>query len=435
MGSADAHGARLSDSTPSLGNSVSTLAPEWELQERRIVEACAEHDVEALAALACLPGGLLTDELRRSAWPILLGFRGASKGPASDGAEIDHEHRDEEQVQLDVNRSFVYYPKGECPFQLLHSCAQAKIAAALNDAELEARRKDLFEVIIPTLRRYPMLCYFQGFHDIAQVMLLVLGKKDATQATSYLSLLRIRDFMLPSLSPSLVHLQLLPAIIFVADADLARHLRDVRPFFALAATLTLYAHEVEDYSQIARLYDFLLAHEAAVSVYLFAVIILSRKEQLLEIPAEESDILNFTLSKLPKPLNLERLIADSIELFTKHPPKKLPFRAWQRISSLSVLKTTQSKSSSSIAGTVRADSDLGAAEQLFLQQLDQLRRQEQRQRIFKLFWRYRRPMAGFLAAALVGALSIWVQRNGFEYPTWIATPLRSYRSIIRSYLT
>jgi TBC1 domain family member 20 len=279
-------------------------------------------------------------------------------------------------------------------------------------------------VIVPTLRRYPKLCYFQGFHDIAQVLLLVLGKEEASRAVAFLSLVRIRDFMLPSLSPSLVHLKLLPAIIFAADPALHQHLRGVRPFFALAATLTLYAHEVEDYGQIARLYDFLLAHEAAVSLYLFAVIILSRKDQLLEIPAEDSDILNFILSKLPKPLDLERLITDTMELFMKHPPKDLPFHAWRQIPASSVLRTTQVSPSSSSPGIARTDLGLSEGESLFSKQLIDLERQEKRERILKQLWTYRRPVVGVAAAVLVGVLSVWIQRNGLYFSPRLLSRLR-----------
>ena len=117
-----------------------------------------------------------------------------------------------------------------------------------------------------------MLHYFQGYHDIVQVLLLVLGVNAVTPAAARLSLLRIRDFMLPTMSGTEPHLRLLPAILYAADPQLATHLSQTQPFFALPATLTLYAHQIEDYGEIARLFDFLLASEAAISVYLFAVV-------------------------------------------------------------------------------------------------------------------------------------------------------------------
>lgn len=87
-----------------------------------------------------------------------------------------------------------------------------------------------------------------------------------------MSLLRIRDFMLPTMSGTESHLKLLPAILYAADAQLYNHLSLTQPFFALAATLTLYAHDIEEYGDIARLFDYLLACEAAIPVYFFAVV-------------------------------------------------------------------------------------------------------------------------------------------------------------------
>lgn len=78
--------------------------------------------------------------------------------------------------------------------------------------------------------------------------------------------------MLPSIAATSSHLQLLPAILYAADPALCKHLSGLQPFFALAATLTLYAHDIEEYGGIARLFDFLLSHEAVVSVYMYATV-------------------------------------------------------------------------------------------------------------------------------------------------------------------
>ncbi|MCJ1408449.1 hypothetical protein MMC19_002524 [Ptychographa xylographoides] len=294
-------------------------------------------------------------------------------------------HRDEDQVKLDVNRSFIYYPRDE------------------SEQQLDRRKEDLSDLIIEVLRRHPMLCYFQGFHDIVQVVLLVLGKSLAVSAVSHISLLRIRDFMLPSLSPSLDHLRLLPAILFAADAKLCKHLSQTQPFFALAATLTLYAHEIEDYSAIARLFDFLLAEEAVVSLYVFAAIILSRKDELFEIPADEPEMLHFTLSKLPKALDVEGMIGRAQELFVTFPPEGLPFRAWSKISSYSVLKTTRGSSQTQT---------LMDGEGLFAKQAAQLHREEFRQRARLVFWKYRQSVGGIGLALFIGLVSVWIQRGG-----------------------
>ena len=70
----------------------------------------------------------------------------------------------------------------------------------------------------------------------------------------------------------------------------------------------------------------------------------TRREELLEIPPDEPETLHAILSKLPKPLDLEKLISETIDIFTLYPPERLPFRVWRGIPSTSVLKTTRKTS-------------------------------------------------------------------------------------------
>lgn len=118
-----------------------------------ILQACKNHDIQALKELAITQGGFLSDSNRSQACeysfacnkartsanlcqgPILLGLGNPSdssiihnasekKGPPAK-VDIDEaqprpqpwqdlpHHKDEDQVRLDVNRSFVYYPKGK----------------------------------------------------------------------------------------------------------------------------------------------------------------------------------------------------------------------------------------------------------------------------------------------------------------------------------
>lgn len=254
-----------------------------------------------------------------------------------------------------------------------------------------------------------MLCYFQGYHDIAQVLLLVLGAQLAHPAFSRVSLLRIRDYMLPSLSPALKHLHLIPAILEATDTRVRRHLSATQPYFALAAALTLYAHDIEEYQDIVRLYDFLLAHEPVVAIYLFAAIILSRKDELLEIPIEEPEMLHFTLSKMPQPLDLENLVSSTLELYHNHPPESLPFQAWRQIPQSSVLKTSR---------TVGEHYSLTDAAEQFSIQIKELRRDEFRKQTYALLWRYRRPIGSLGVAVLIGLFSIYLRKINLESTIW-----------------
>ncbi|KAL4881250.1 rab-GTPase-TBC domain-containing protein [Aspergillus karnatakaensis] len=355
-------------------------------KSEEIRKACELYDIDALISHAASEGGFLRDELRRIAWPLLLQSHQNTQENTLSPVDDLPPHRDEEQVQLDVNRSFVYYP--ECP-----------------EDELMSKKSELSRVIKQVLRNYPTLCYFQGYHDIVQVLLLVLGEKQSAPAIARLSLLRIRDYMLPSLSPAVKHLRLIPAIIKTADGELYRRISSVQPFFALSATLTLYAHDIQEYSDIARLFDFLLAWEPVVSIYLFVAIVLSRRKELLEIPEDEPEMLHFTLSKLPQPLDLEGLISRSLQLYHDHPPESLPSGAWRMIPSCSVLKTSRD---------IFKPQSMITAVEYFQKQTSKLRSEERNEKLAGFLWSHRRTIGTVAIAVFVGAMSIWLRKRGLD---------------------
>lgn len=376
---------------PGVSHAPSAAPPRRQKHHDKIVkilDACKWKDLDALRALAATEGGLVSDEARRQAWPLLLG--NTSQEDVKPGIE-EYEnwkdlpkHRDEDQVQLDVNRSFIYYPNDQ---------------SAKN---IDRRKEELSDLITEVLRRQPYLCYFQGYHDICQVFLLVLEPQDRAVAVARLSALRTRDFMLPKLEPALAQLRLIPAILYAANPKLCKYLSHTNPFFALSGTLTMYAHDIEEYGEIARLFDILLAREAVFSVYMFAQIVLQRSDELFEIPVDDLDMLQFTLSKLPKPLNLEALIQNTVGLLNKYPPERL--RPWHSISKYSVLKTTRSP-----YHTVNQNLEFGKA--CFESQVTELQWAEQREKVYKALWRYRKPVGTISLAVLVGVLSFYVRKS------------------------
>ncbi|KAI9886683.1 MAG: Eukaryotic translation initiation factor 5A [Watsoniomyces obsoletus] len=376
--------AASSHSTTEAGYGEELEPTDEEVKLQEIKAANERQDFGALVTLAISAGGLLQDHVRKDAWPILLG--------SWDTPKIDNEwrdlppHQDEHQVQLDVDRSFIYYPNNQ------------------SSQNLERRKSELSDLITGVLRRYPFLHYFQGFHDICQVFLLVLGFETALSCVSRLCLTRIRDFMLPSLSPALSHLMLLPDIVRAEDTTLWRHLSQTQPFFALSATLTLYAHDIQAYGDIARLFDVILAREPVFSIYLFARIILERKDELLDIPPDEPEMIHSVLNKVPQSLDLDELVSKAVALQERHPPKTL--RAWKQISRHSVLKTA--KDAEEIA---RQSLEDGAA--LFRKQDAELRFAEMSQKAWKSLQEYQRPALTIGLAIFVGLVA-WRMR----YQVW-----------------
>ncbi|KAI1066646.1 hypothetical protein LB507_011122 [Fusarium sp. FIESC RH6] len=354
-----------------------------------IIEACKWKDISRLRSLAEAPGGFLSDTLRRQAWPIILGLD-APTGEEEDISRQDASgdwkqlprHRDEDQVQLDVNRSFIYYPNNQ------------------SEAELSLRKSELSSLITEVLRRYPYLCYFQGYHDISQVLLLVLAPECRARVLARLSVLRIRDFMLPSFGPTTAQLSLLPDILHAADPKLRRHLAGVQPYYALAGTLTMYAHNIETYQDIARLFDVFLAREPVFTVYMFAQIILDRRDEIFEI--DEPDMLHVILGKVPTKMDLDALIIKSVALFERYPPETLSY--WRQISKFSSLKTARD-----IEASTKQTMEEGA--ELFDKQVDEIHWQEMGNRIKEALWRFRRPARTVGMALVVGALAFYLRRN------------------------
>ncbi|KAK9424964.1 putative Rab-GAP TBC domain-containing protein [Seiridium unicorne] len=388
-----------------------------------ILDACNRGDIDDLKKLAVSKGGFLSDIIRCQAWSVLLGNvpstgttnineekpvlgsseKIAQKSLASeDDADLLNgpwtelpRHRDEDQVRLDVDRSFIYYPNDQ------------------SQSQLDIKKTELSDLITETLRRQPFLCYFQGYHDICQVFLLVLPPALRTTAVARLSTLRIRDFMLPNLTPAISQLRLIPDIINSVDPALCRHLSQTEPFFALSGTLTMYAHDIQSYSSIARLFDALLAREQIFSVYLFAQIVLNRREELFDTPDTEPEMLHSILSKLPQPLDLDKLIADTATLFEKHPPESL--RSWRGISNSSVLKTARD-----VKACARQTLDEGHS--FFNKQLRELQWAESRQKMLKTMWAYRRPARGVALAVLIGVAAVYLRKSpsawGFLAAFW-----------------
>lgn len=128
------------DDTDHSTDPLAPLSASWEpnpLSEQqkakvyRILTACRDYNLEDLSDLSASDGGFLEDEIRRAACEHVpqrrlssTSFDVSLPGPILLGCNLDplatqtnwrafERHRDEGQVELDVNRSFVYYPESE----------------------------------------------------------------------------------------------------------------------------------------------------------------------------------------------------------------------------------------------------------------------------------------------------------------------------------
>ncbi|KAJ2700991.1 GTPase-activating protein gyp8, partial [Coemansia spiralis] len=228
---------------------------------QRIVQALAEHDLTALKQLARTGDGLLTTQLRRQAWPLLLNFR--SLADAGDRATA---HCDEEQVALDVRRT------------------RLPESAEIRHDVRPRRQAELTKVVNGVLRSYPWLSYYQGFHELAMTFLCVFGTaRPATEAAKMAALFFVRDAMGSTLEHVMQQLDLL-YVLLEATCPRVRALLaslDVPPFFAISWVLTWFAHDVASFADVCRIYDLLIVSPPLQVVYVAAALIRLREADVL----------------------------------------------------------------------------------------------------------------------------------------------------------
>ncbi|XP_060099023.1 TBC1 domain family member 20-like [Heteronotia binoei] len=266
-------------------------------------------DVERLRAAALSPGGLLTDEIRRKVWPKLLGVNVYSL-PPKPGWEVRQNHKDYNQVLLDVRRSSRRFPPGMRPEQR------------------QVLQEQLMDVILHVLRAHPELHYYQGYHDIAVTLLLVSGERMGIALLERLSMLHLRDFMDPTMDSTKHILNYLMPLLQRESPRLHDFMlrAEVGTIFALSWLITWYGHVLSNFHHILRLYDFFLASHPLMAVYFAAVIVLYREEEVLACDCDMPSV-HQLLSDIPPDLPYETLVARAHQLFLRLPHTELARQA------------------------------------------------------------------------------------------------------------
>ncbi|KAF5378866.1 hypothetical protein D9615_006927 [Tricholomella constricta] len=205
-------------------------------------------------------------------WPQLLHVSGTPTTPEKEPLVTD-EHRDERQIRLDTDRSFVLYPVG-APSQ-----------------DKEVMQEKLNSLLVSIFRRRPKLNYFQGYHDIVSVLFLTLPEDLQLQCAEKISLHRVRDSMGSTLEPVLGLLRVTKNLLRLVDLDYAQGLErsSPLPFYALSNLLTLFSHDMPTLPLIQHVFDYILCRPPIIVVYLATAIILSRKEEIRRLEEEDED--------------------------------------------------------------------------------------------------------------------------------------------------
>ncbi|KAM9493777.1 TBC1 domain family member 20 [Clarias gariepinus] len=262
-------------------------------------------DIETLRSAAVSEGGLLTNDVRRKVWPKLLNIN-VFDLPAKPAKDIRENHKDYNQVLLDVRRSMRRFPRG------------------MRADEREVLQEQLIDIILDVLRRNPQLHYYQGYHDIVVTFLLVVGERMAIAMVEKLSNHHLRDFMDPTMDSTKHILNYLMPILERVDPELHDFMlrAEVGTIFALSWLITWYGHVLSDFRHVLRLYDFFLASHPLMAIYFAAVIVLYREHEVKSTECDMASV-HHLLSQIPQNLPYEQLILHTHHLFTRYPPTQL----------------------------------------------------------------------------------------------------------------
>ncbi|KAM6903368.1 TBC1 domain family member 20 isoform 1-T1 [Lycodopsis pacificus] len=266
-------------------------------------------DIESLRRAAASNGGLLTDELRRKVWPKLLNIN-VYDLPHKPGQDVRENHKDYNQVVLDVRRSMKRFPKG------------------MPASERAVLQQQLIDIILEVLKRTPQLHYYQGYHDVAVTLLLVVGERMAIAMLDTLSNHHLRDFMDPTMDSTKHILNYLMPILEQVDTELHDFMirAEVGTIFALSWLITWYGHVLSDFKHTMRLYDFFLASHPLMPIYLAATIVLHREKEVKKTECDMA-MVHHLLSRIPQDLPYELLIGRAQDLLDQYPPSLLAKRA------------------------------------------------------------------------------------------------------------
>lgn len=328
------------------------------LKKKTLADALENENKEVLIQYARTTDGLVDNELRSQIWPILLRHGrisssmsddedGDSKEEFFDGksfltsptfledgrfasfclSNLDSNdlppHRDEEQVKLDIRRSFTILMHA----QLYQQSNTDSFTTIVSKADVEALKKTLLNLIIKMLRRYPCLNYYQGYHDIASVVLLVcslpksssfaVDEERAFHILEDLTLLHLRDFMISDINLSINHLRLVPALLEECNPEMFELVKRTSNSYSssggmsyeydfyqgLSSIITLFSHDTTNMHQLLLVWDFIISCGSVLSsVYIYVALMTFHKQRIFnELSITENDLYRFE-SKIDRDL-------------------------------------------------------------------------------------------------------------------------------------
>lgn len=307
------------------GDGVPLTGTIQNLKVRTIEDALNQGKHSVLTECLRSTEGLVNNRLRQKVWPMLLGLPAQNADHKHKNIDLENSlglnhqsasfflndldcndlspHKDEEQVKLDINRSFSILNH----LQSFEHLPNESFTNIFSSSDIQTLKKHLLNIIFKILRKYPSLNYYQGYHDIASIILIMCYQEDqthgiideelASRMLEHLTLYHLRDFMLTDINLSATHLRLIPALLESVDLDLFHLAKSINDTYvltngcyydynfyqALSPILTLYSHDLNNLRQLLLIWDFCLSYNSIIpNIYLYVSILVSKKEKIFE---------------------------------------------------------------------------------------------------------------------------------------------------------
>jgi len=269
----------------------------------------------------------VNNELRRKVWPLLLGCD-ENDNERESKSEINTQHEYHDQIKKDIVRS------------MHHFDVTRQYSSDRRQREQEALER-ILNAIFGSSSNMGHLHYTQGFHDMCSVFYIVCGERLGAKLSENLAKRHMRDLVRDMKVFDVVYqfiLKLLFPLLNLSDHQLYEKCfsaDDVSSMFALSWIITWFAHNIQVFNDITRLYDFFLSTHPLMPLYFSVSLIVNGcRKQLLLLAADDADSDNdgggLDQGKLHQffqqydwNINYDQVIHEADKLFERYPPHDL----------------------------------------------------------------------------------------------------------------
>uniref|UniRef100_A0A2S2QZP4 TBC1 domain family member 20 n=1 Tax=Sipha flava TaxID=143950 RepID=A0A2S2QZP4_9HEMI len=246
-------------------------------------------DTDELKNLACSEGGLVISLVRSEAWPLLLNLSIENKPLLN--LENIKDHPEYNQVVMDVRRCLKRFPPG------------------ISYERIGLLQEQLIEIILSIITEHKELKYYQGYHDVAVTFLIEVGQEKAYILMEYLSLNHLRKFLMPTMNETSYMLWHVFPLLLKIDPILGEFIlkSGIGTIFALPWLLSWFSHSLNQHIKVVRLFDYFLASQEDIILYVIAQMIIARRDEVLKVECDMANV-HWVLSKIPEDLDFESVL-------------------------------------------------------------------------------------------------------------------------------